>query len=38
LIISKSFPTLFSMTITESIETVRAYKTELQLGKQFRRR
>jgi len=38
LIISDSSTTLLSLMITESIGTVRAYETEIQLGKQFRRR
>ena len=38
MIISNASTTLLSLTITESIGTVRAYETELQLGKHFRRR
>jgi hypothetical protein len=38
LIISESSTILLSMTITKSIGTVRAYETDLQLGKQFRQR
>jgi hypothetical protein len=38
LIISESSTTLLSVMITESTGTVRAYETELQLGKLFRRR
>ena len=37
LIIFDSSTTLLSVTITESTGTARAYNTELQLGKQFRR-
>ena len=36
LIIYDSSTTVLSVTITESIGTVRAYETEIQLGKQFR--
>jgi hypothetical protein len=38
LIIFDSSTTVLLVMITESIGTVRAYETELQLGKQFRRR
>src|SRR3990172_7149520 len=38
LIISESSAPQFSMIITESTGTVRAYDTKRQVGKQFRRR